>query len=139
MWFPCNLGDYVMISKWGDGNFEQYKFIGICKGCFNKIDYLFKNKVGKLVVLEDKDDIGFSHTDVTNDRYIDKSSLNPIDVNLAISPNDSKPYNELFDTKSRVTGRLISISIMDDGKFEYHFIDHGGIGNDFVVDKLLVV
>ena len=138
MWFPCNIGDKAMISKLGDGNYEEYIFIGIVRGCINKYDYEFKDERGNLEVIEDEDKYGYSHRDVKNDKYLKQSSLNPVEVDLAIAPGDTKPYNELFDTKKRSSGRLVGVTLQKDCKYLYHFVDNTGIGVDFVSDKLLI-
>lgn len=138
MWLPCNFGEKVMISKWADGKYEEYTFIGVTKGCFNLYDYVFRNERGSIEVLEDDDKYGYSHRDIKNDKYLMQSSLNPVEVDLVIAPGMSKPYNELFDTKKKASGRLVGFALQKDGTYLYHFVDNTGIGVDFVSDKVLI-
>ena len=138
MWLPCNFGEKVMISKWGNGHYEEYTFIGVCRGCFNLYDYEFMDETGTLEVLEDEDKIGYSHRDIKNDRYIMQISLKPVEVDLVIAPRDTKPFNELFDTKKKSSGKLVSLTLQKDGTYLYHFVDSTGIGVDFTSDKVLI-
>lgn len=138
MWFPCNIGEKVMISKFGNGHYKEYIFIGVCRGCINKYDYEFKDKRGNLETLCDEDKYGYSRRDVKNDKYLMQNSLIPIEVDLLIEPGMNKPFNELFDTKKKASGKLVSLTLQKDGTYLYHFIDGTGIGVDFVSDKLLV-
>lgn len=127
-----------MISKWGNGTYEEYTFVGINRGCFNLYDYIFRDKRGSIEVLEDNDKIGNSHRDVKNDKYLMQSSLKPVDADLVICPGMSKPYNELFETGKRSSGRLVGLNLQKDGTYLYHFVDNTGIGVDFTSDRLLI-
>ena len=138
MWLPCNFGDKVMISKWSNGHYEEYTFIGVCRGCFNLYSYEFVDERDRLIILDDEDKYGYSHRDVKNDKYLKQSSLKPVEVDLLIEPGISKPFNELFDTKKKASGKLVSLTLQKDGTYLYHFVDSTGIGVDFTSDKVLI-
>lgn len=140
MWIPCNFGEKVIAREFTSSKYQEYYFIGITKGLFNKIDYLFSKTMTNPTIslsLEDKDKISYIPQDVTNDALLKQDSLNPIEIDLKLIIDQCCTYRDYFDTKSGKSGRLSSIILKDNG-YNYTFLEHNLTPVTFVVDKLLI-
>lgn len=140
MWIPCNFGEKVVARVFSTQKYEQYYFIGITRGCFNKYDYIFTKSMENPrleLQLEDKDKISYMPYDIHNDTFIKQCSLKPINVDLKLSINDSCVYKDYFNTKSNKQGTLKTIILKEDG-FHYVFLEKNGTPATFITDKLLV-
>ena len=141
MWLPCNFGERVIARVFHTQKYEDYYFIGITRGCFNKYDYIFTRSMENPrldLQLEDKDKISYMPYDIHNETFIKQDTLNPVDIKLKLSINDSCVYKDYFDTKSSKLGTLKTIILKENGLFHYVFLEKNGTPATFIVDKLLI-
>ena len=120
--------------------YQEYYFVGITKGCFNRIDYLFTKNMQNVRIdlqLEDKDKISYMPYDVHNDTFLKQDSLRPLEVDLKLGVDSVCTYKDFFDTKSGKSGRVSSIILKEDG-FHYNFLEHNMTPVTYISDKLLV-
>jgi len=140
VWLPCNFGEKVIAREFMTGKYMEYYFIGITKGCFNKIDYLFTKNIECVhldLCLEDEDKITWGKRDVHNDMYLKQDSIRTVQVDLKIGIDQWCTYKDVFDTKSGKSGRLSSIVLKEDG-YHYTFLEHNLTPVTFITEKLLV-
>lgn len=140
MWLPCNFGEKVIAREFSNGDYEEYYFIGVCKGCFNKIDYMFTKDIDTYrldLQLEDKDNISYMPHDIHNDTFLKQDSLSPVEVDLVINIDQNITYKGFFSTKGNKCGALSAIVLKEDG-YHYTFLEGNCLRTTFIVDKLII-
>lgn len=142
MWLPCNFEERIRLRQHQSYELEEAELIGLQSApVFNKTMkpycFVFKLNNGQLHHMDPIDTIAYWPQAFNNQGAYDQSTLHEGEIDLLINiDNAYYQFNKyFFDTKSRASGRLISLIKHDDG-WHYHFFGHDSLGKTFIVPEI---